>query len=551
MQQANNNINIIVYGSTEDDARSIAKTVFGEHQENGVYKLQHENHQLNGHIRFIGGSSYTIHQGVTDVIIVHVASASTEEYTHLQQYLRDRETVPVRIIVTSDPSVNSFAEEAKVIVTSDQSSLRSFAFTKYKEQRDLLTNLFNKHAQGEGLTAVGLDALLAELTPGVEHAERSFIYRQSPHINFHDFYLWWIFGRSDAFYYRGVIDMQHDFPRIAEHVLKHFSKIKDVVGSEFHGKMDLSPVNEQWTHGFKFGIESNFGDHYTEASQKFSHSQVSSPITASFEIGVKDPSKVPEMVKMLNTFKDMAKEMVVVFKYLLRTGLDIQFRCVDNRFFIDAVTSGLFAEMLLKAIPSNVNLNNFHFSAKTEFNISTGFSPMGVIASTLDELLKNFCNFAIQGKGDFINVGTFNSIINFILSFVVKREKDQKGVDMILAAFNVIKSCGFELKYDSGDLFHSLSEIAASQTGAQPTNDSKGNLQVLGQMFAQQQQMVGMFVEQGKSMVMFIADYLDLIKNVQFDNIAVHFSSSMMKTHAKVHIDIPGLTDFVNQTFFQ
>jgi len=257
------------------------------------------------------------------------------------------------------------------------------------------------------------------------------------------------------------------------------------------------------------------------------------------------------MVKLLNTFKDMAKEMIVVFKYLLRTGLDVQFRCVDNRFFVDGVISGQFAEMLHKAIPSNVNLNNVHFSAHTEFSMSTGFSPMSVISGALDEILKNACNFAIQGKGDFINIGTFNSIINFLLSFGMKREKDQKFVDIALSVFNVFKSCGFELKYDAGDLFHSVSEIAASQTGATPTNDSKGNLQVLGQMFAQQQQMIGMFLEQGKSMVMFIAEYLDLIKNVQFDNIVLHISSSLMKTHAKAYLSIPGLTDFVNETFFQ
>jgi hypothetical protein len=547
MQQSSNTTNIVIYGTNESDAKSIAHVVIGETQEKGVFVSQHEGQQLRGFIRFIGGSSYTIPQGITDIIIVHVESASDESFPVLSQYLSDRATVPVRVILSSDSGVNTFASESGVLVCNDQSGLRNLILSKLKEFRDTLQNLFNKHAQAEGLNKSGLDALLAEHSAGTE-SETSYLFSHNENLSFHAFYTWFVMGRNDAYYYKGIVDMQRLGPEIASMLTKNFEKLKDVAGSEYHGKLDIAPTTD-FGYGIKVGLETNFGDNYTAISQGFSHSQLASPFTASFEIGVVDPSKVPEMVQKLNMLKEMGKELAVVFKYLLRSGLDIQFRNVGNRFFIDCVISGLFGEMVHNAIPSNINLNNLHFSAGTTLSFSSGFSPMSVLAKPLEEIIKNALSISIQGTGNFLNVGTINSIISFVFRLLKVSEKEQKMIDLGLAAFNVLKSLGFEFKYDTLDLFQSVSEVIASQTGAQPTSDPIGNLQILSQMFAQQQQMLGMFVLQGKQMVPFIEEYMGVIKNIQFDNISASISSSILKAHAKVYLEIPGLTDFVNQTF--
>jgi len=247
----------------------------------------------------------------------------------------------------------------------------------------------------------------------------------------------------------------------------------------------------------------------------------------------------------------MLKEMSKDFKTFLILGLDIQFRTSENKLFVDIVISGLFGHVISRNIPANVNLNSLHFSANTSFSISSGFSPISVLNKTLSELIKDSILAKIFGKGDFLNVGTINSILSFIFGLLNNRKKPNKTFNLVLAGFNVLKILGFELKYDSVELFHVVSEIVAMQTGVESSNDSNANLQVANQMFTQIQAKLGNYIEQGKQMIMFINDYLDIIKNIDFDRIAVSVSYSLPKANARVYLELPGFTAFLNETFLQ
>jgi len=53
-------------------------------------------------------------------------------------------------------------------------------------------------------------------------------------------------------------------------------------------------------------------------------------------------------------------------------------------------------------------------------------------------------------------------------------------------------------------------------------------------------------IEQGKGMTMFVADYMDHIKNSDLDEIKLHFNLTFAKLGLNVFFSLPGLTQFLN-----
>ena len=557
MEHTTMSINIIVYGIDETEARNIAHSVIGNNEEKGVYISNENGTTLRGYIRFVNGSSYTIPQGVTDIIIVHVGSSSDSYYATLQKYLKERETVPVRLIYSSDESVNQWAIQENIISLSDISSIKDTVLTKLHDFRENLNNHFNKHTATQSLDETQFNAVLNELLPetvteaGIR-SNLSYLFDHDSLLTFDLFYKWWIMGRNDEEYYKGISDMIREYKCTAAKMIPKFLiDFKNDSASEYHGKIDISPVTE-FVHGFKIGLETKFGEEYDKIAHSFSNSQQASPFTASFEVGVQDESKVQEMINKLNELKDMAKENIKVLGYLLRSGLDIQFRSANNRFHIDAVVSGLFGEMINNFFKlSGLNLEKFHFTLNSNLSVSTGFSPMSLLNKFIEEILKNAMSVSIQGTNDCVNVRTIISGINFILNLIDAKTHYKQNVNMVLTGLAILKSVGFELKYDSHDLFNTVAEIVASKTSSTISSDPIENLQVLSHEFSSKQESFKMIVEQGKQMIKLVADYMELIKNLQLDRITYSFSSSLMKAYINAYVEIPSVTDFLNQTFLQ
>jgi len=74
-------------------------------------------------------------------------------------------------------------------------------------------------------------------------------------------------------------------------------------------------------------------------------------------------------------------------------------------------------------------------------------------------------------------------------------------------------------------------------------------VQKLSQRLSETQMMGGAIIEQGKGLAMFVADYIDHIKNAVLDDINLHFNLTFAKLGFKVLFSFPGLTQFLHEKF--
>jgi hypothetical protein len=206
--------------------------------------------------------------------------------------------------------------------------------------------------------------------------------------------------------------------------------------------------------------------------------------------------------------------------------------------------------MILQTVPEFANLKNYQFSGKTELSFSTAFSPVQVYNNTLEQILRNVTNVSLQGSGNFLNVGTITSILNFLFNTLARpSNSDARFFKMFMSGLQVLKLFGFELKYDSTDLFQTISEIVSRETGGNPSNDPSANLQAASEMFAQQQQMLPGFLEMGKGMLGMLSEFLGLLRNLNVDNISASVYLNIFRAGGRVSLQLPGVTEFLNNNF--
>jgi len=120
-------------------------------------------------------------------------------------------------------------------------------------------------------------------------------------------------------------------------------------------------------------------------------------------------------------------------------------------------------------------------------------------------------------------------------------EKDLKGFKVFLTALNLFKNIGFDLKYEANDFYNFIIEFINSL--------SPSMVQKLSQRLSETQMMGGAIIEQGKGLAMFVADYIDHIKNAVLDDINLHFNLTFAKLGFKVLFSFPGLTQFLHEKF--
>jgi len=111
--------------------------------------------------------------------------------------------------------------------------------------------------------------------------------------------------------------------------------------------------------------------------------------------------------------------------------------------------------------------------------------------------------------------------------------------------FSCVRSTDMDFKYDSEVVVELIKGLAVEFI-----LKGEGEFAQLSQMFEMQQQMIRGFVEQGKGMVMFLADYMEMLKNVNFDRYSLSIALPNTKAFTKFTLHLPGITSFLNENFF-
>ena len=108
-----------------------------------------------------------------------------------------------------------------------------------------------------------------------------------------------------------------------------------------------------------------------------------------------------------------------------------------------------------------------------------------------------------------------------------------------LKFLSCLKKYDFDLKYSSNELTSFIKEIINMVTHNHYDN--------LAEKFSHYQMTMKAMIEQGKGMLMFVADYLEIIKNINFDSISMNCALPKSQLFYKLTLHVPEVTAFLHE----
>lgn len=550
MHQEKSIINIVLFSVSEFDGKCMAETCWEGEYKNGVVSVTKDDHLVNVFLRWPLGYGFANPIGVTDVLVIHIAESMTD-ISEVQAYADARLNIPVKIVISKNEEYKSW-ESKGFKYTNWSSDLATFASEGYKAYEERLRTAFNKHStDGTGIEKQNFSDIAGELGVDVNSESFSSIldnFNTNQKMSYRRFRSWYIFGKDDDQFWHKFSKNANEIENLIATRIEEVKKIFDSVTSEsvphsedYNGNLSIG-TSHPFTVNTKIGYDLLSGVEHDNAKADLPFTLSHAPFTFSLEIGIKDEAVIEKAVIILNALKHMGMSMVPEVAHLIKMGVDLQFRVASaNSFFFDVVVSGLLGGVILETA-SKINFDLLKYAGSNKFHIHTEFSPTFLLTKNLDEIFQNVCNFEIGGEGKFANMSTVFRIVSMIVK-TLSHSKKSRELDVVLNILNVFKTGEFNLKFDSSLL------VNAIKTTMNLRSSKPDKFAHLSEAFSDNQKMMHAFVEQGKSMVMFIADYLDLIKNINFDKIALHLNFSIIRTSIQFYVVLNGLTDFLNQNF--
>jgi len=322
---------------------------------------------------------------------------------------------------------------------------------------------------------------------------------------------------------------------------------------QYKGKFSVGPT-EDFASGFGISGHVACGSDFQLIASSLPDYVTHSPVCYSIEIGLKDPEQGPMIVATMNQMKEMFGEMIPQLKQALGMGLEIHFRNVANSIFVDLTVSGALGAQVAGAF-GMFNVGNSMFSGNSNFHITSGWMPMGILSETLEQNILKGCHLRLEGSGEFSQIKVFiNSLTNVLVSQQHMIPPKMKPLLFGLKLFSALRKYEFDLKYSATDLLALVKDAIEAAHGAKHhghEGEAPGTgFQEAAAKFTGVQMMGNMFVEQGKGMVMFIADYMEILKSINLDCISLNFSLSNIKLFYKISLHLPGVSAWLNENFF-
>jgi hypothetical protein len=360
------------------------------------------------------------------------------------------------------------------------------------------------------------------------------------------------YGRTNFSEFRKLVEMQMSvgnlikqgsnmFGDYFEKLSKEVAVSTDKVG--YTGKISIVPT-EEFVGGVGVSVHLTAGNDFEPILNSLPDYMTHSPVTYSLEIGIKDAEQGPMIVSRLNEIIAMFGEMIPPLQQALAMGLEVHFRSFGSSIFADITLGGVLGQQVQGGI-GMFNLGQTNFAGNSNFHLTSGFVPMILLTHTLEDILTAATQLKIEGTGEYSSIKTLINSSTQMITMMNGGNIPQRLQPLILALkmAGSLKKTEFSLKYDTKALKECIIDgINLSRHHADgPTEFQRG-----AEKFLEQQGMFNMMVEQGKGMVMFVADYLDIIKNINLDSLSLHFLIPNVKLFYKLTVRLPGATNWLN-----
>jgi hypothetical protein len=555
MESCTNQVNVVIYGLSEDLARSTAE-LFGTKQSGvDIWEGKHNGTTVKTYIRWFGGVPTQTPKGVTDVLIVSCASCLET----VCKYVDQRRGIPQKYLV-SDFDLKEDAQNLKVdyLTMSDLKSNVGKIVDSALTLNETLRNVFSKiDLDGDGsLTYDEIIKASSELNHVLNDEDAKEIAKtlsSDGKINFDQFKQWWVMGRADLRAFRRLVALEMK----VNHFLKSssgitvttmFEKLKketeEAAAQEtsLDNRVNVVPVTD-FESGTAIRLHLNLGNSFDSLNENIGKSGTVGILSLEFKL--KNPEVGKVVIETLTQLKEMAKSFIPDAESIIDKDAVVSFRQVGDSVFVDVSYEGENADSLCFFI-SMIGANSVNFSGQSDLHICSKVSPVDLLTTSFDNVIENGSNLRIEAHGEYSHL---RNLVNFAQGIV-----ESFGANCCSGGFNLCKPiCGvaqllcasrkidFGLKYDSEALAKFILQTIkeAKQDGSQ--------YEKARNRWAETQAKINGGVEGGRMMAgMFVTPFIPAITNINWDNISVSFRSQLLRAHVKLSLGIRGLTDFVS-----
>jgi hypothetical protein len=552
-----NIINIVVWAENSENAEKLANSLSSE-QSDQVYVQKIDNHELRTHLRYPNVICKTIPAGVTDFLIVHVNGENNDA----KSYINQRKGIPFKFIVSSSNLFAFAAENGCEFVDESEVYNELFKHRVVKTWGGLETTLrsaFEKiDLNGNGF--ISCDELVkasAELGHTMNTEEAKIIISAlstDGNISYDQFKHWWIMGKGDLFSFRHLVKLELGLNHLVKQTSQAFNDYASKLQTESDGIANTKTeykfnVNigssEEFENGLGIDADVAMGKEAEAVIETLPDYIKNSPITLGLELHARSADQSTLIHSTIEELKGILLSLPPLQSALMM-GLEINTRAVDTSVFIDFTVSGMIAEQV-HAHMSHFNVEAFTYTGVSNFQLVSGLKPVDLLNCDFEQLLRKLCQLKIQMNAEFSNIKEIVKLLLNTLNKTLPSVVKQKMLPMLILmnSILIIRELNYEFKYYVSDLVSGIKELMCFKQG-------EDMCEMVSQRVGQGQMMANMSLEPVKQMAgMFIGPYGEQIRGINLDKISVYYFISKVKAYMKYNINLPGLSNWVEENFLQ
>ena len=554
-------VNIVVWAEMRSRAMAIAEPLCGfqDNGNNDTWSGNVDGANVTVYIRLDGAFYNVPVQGLTDILIVDLSSQDSPSAEVARNYVDTRRGIPHRF-VTSSEDLSEFAKglgceflsASSVASEETRAKLVRTAVALQNTLRETFNSLdLNKNGV---ITADELVEASTKLGHQLNHEEAKIVVSslsKEGSINFNQFRTWWVMGRGDLNTFRRLVQVEMRVGGLVKQTSEVFNQYLERLKSETHtdevsytGRVNIGPVSD---------FETGFGVHFDFAGGKDYENIVnnlpgyfrSSPMTFAVELRVQNEAAAAELSQTLQGLKAML-EAVPQVSMAMAVGVNVNFRNVGTSVFVDVSFGGMIADQVV-AQTSQFDFSQLNFSGTGNFSAHTGLRVSDLLSGTVENLANRLCLFRVEAHSELSNTRVLaNALATLWTGMAHTLPRKARPFIAVVRLLGVIRSMGYEFKYDSDELTSILVDVVGEQ-GRQvtQTEDNTQTLAALNGMLQMYQGMgLGMLEGFKPMMAEFLTPFRSALLAVDFDRISIVASLSFLRLHAKFSLHLPGLTEF-------
>jgi len=226
---------------------------------------------------------------------------------------------------------------------------------------------------------------------------------------------------------------------------------------------------------------------------------------------------------------------------LTSKGVVLSFSKEKSSAFVDLTLGGAIGEVLIQRI-RKLNLDSLKLSVSEEMRLQTDVNAKDLYDNfDLDNIIAKLCRTTLEGTGKVLNIRTVCHLIREAVKLLTSTNDKRvaTSVSYCLLILSTFENLGLEIKYRPEELKKNAEELYDTVKGSGQFRGlvEGGNAAVgMGMLPMAFEQ-----IEQLKPMLGMFGD----ISTINFDKITADAIIPCLRTELKVHLLLPGLSEFV------